>query len=369
MKQSIQKAYTSLEKLFKKGLFVFLKRLLNNPPLTGKLPAENVNKVLILRYDVIGDMIVTLPAIQYLKLINPTIQIDVLASTKNAGIIEYDTNIHTTYIHDIPLLKKLQLFRKLKKNGYDIIFPCVTNKATYIGIISNLMKSSHTVISTPARYNKYSFLFHYQSVLAKSQESIWNMFLYLIYDTIETTVLPEVAQPYVSIPQSITNSVLQTIQQLGTQSKDSVLINLSTRHERNEWTETGYINVIQHILAHTELHVVITCMEQDAELANRLSCISNNVHVYPKTRQILEVVALVKEAKLILTPDTGIVHMASAMKTPLVAMYVGDTPAPVEWGPFRLEHYALVTSTNGQFVRTIEPDKVIAAIDSVLTAI
>ena len=77
--------------------------------------------VLILKYDRIGDMVVTTPIFRELKIAYPDISLSVLASKVNKDVIKnnpYIDNIYTNYknnvFKDLPILLKLR--KKLHLN-------------------------------------------------------------------------------------------------------------------------------------------------------------------------------------------------------------------------------------------------------------
>ena len=73
------------------------------------------SKVLILRYDRIGDMVITTPVFRELKLAYPHIKITVLASKANKAVIvnnpyvdDIITNHKNNFLSDFPSLLKLR---------------------------------------------------------------------------------------------------------------------------------------------------------------------------------------------------------------------------------------------------------------------
>ena len=68
-------------------VYPFLRSLLHNPEHDAPIDIHTVNSILILRYDRIGDMIVTTPIFRRLKELHPQLKIGVFASETNAEII------------------------------------------------------------------------------------------------------------------------------------------------------------------------------------------------------------------------------------------------------------------------------------------
>ncbi|MEP6702857.1 MAG: putative lipopolysaccharide heptosyltransferase III, partial [Betaproteobacteria bacterium] len=91
-----------------------------------------------------------------------------------------------------------------------------------------------------------------------------------------------------------------------------------------------------------------------------------------------ELAALVARAKLFIGMDSVPMHMASAMRTPTVAMF--GPSGEIEWGPWRTVHRIVTSahscrpcgingcggSNRSECLETIEVSQVLAAVDSVL---
>ncbi|HIE81812.1 MAG TPA: lipopolysaccharide heptosyltransferase family protein, partial [Candidatus Poseidoniales archaeon] len=81
----------------------------------------DAKKVLVLKYDRIGDMIVATPIFRELKNKYPNISISVLASKGNRDVIKYNPyvdNIYTNYKNSF--LKDLLSLLKLRKEKFDV---------------------------------------------------------------------------------------------------------------------------------------------------------------------------------------------------------------------------------------------------------
>jgi ADP-heptose:LPS heptosyltransferase len=67
---------------------------------------------------------------------------------------------------------------------------------------------------------------------------------------------------------------------------------------------------------------------------------------------------------MVITPDTGIIHMASAVGTPVVGLYVGGQAA-AEWRPFGVP-YRVVTSPEDLSVAAIPPAEVMQGFEQLV---
>jgi ADP-heptose:LPS heptosyltransferase len=90
------------------------------------------------------------------------------------------------------------------------------------------------------------------------------------------------------------------------------------------------------------------------------STIPGRTWTFPATPDILDVAALLEYARLVISPDTSIVHIASAMGTPVVGLYSGMATFIPEWMPHGVPFRAVETADRTP-LETIAVDAVVGA--------
>ena len=103
-----------------KKIKAYLLKLLTNKQ-KNLFDIKKSKSVLILKYDRIGDMVVSTPIFRELKIAYPNISISVLASKANKDVIRYNPyidKIYTNYKNSI--LKDLPTLLKLRKKSFDV---------------------------------------------------------------------------------------------------------------------------------------------------------------------------------------------------------------------------------------------------------
>jgi len=88
--------------------------------------------------------------------------------------------------------------------------------------------------------------------------------------------------------------------------------------------------------------------------------------------------ALVETANTVVTNNTGPMHMAAALGTPVVALFALTNP-PEQWGPWRVPHrmlwhevpcrlcYSRICPTTHDCLRQVEPRQVVEAVVDLLS--
>jgi ADP-heptose:LPS heptosyltransferase len=89
--------------------------------------------------------------------------------------------------------------------------------------------------------------------------------------------------------------------------------------------------------------VAVTGAESERELVERVvGRVANRGAVLPLAGELsfAELCALIEAADLTITNNTGPMHISAAVKTPVVALFALTNP-PEQWGPWRVEHRIL----------------------------
>lgn len=112
------------------------------------------------------------------------------------------------------------------------------------------------------------------------------------------------------------------------------------------WTVLGYSRVIEHALS-LGWRVVLAGSSADVEvqlakeIELKLSEMGLNAKVDNRVGQssLKQMLALLDLADLVIAPDTGPVHMANAMNTPVIGLYAHHNPDRT--GPYRYRNYVV----------------------------
>jgi ADP-heptose:LPS heptosyltransferase len=349
-----------------------LARMWPNERLATRLDPSTVKRVLFLRYDNIGDMLTTLPAIRLMKRLNPAMEIDVLASKSNGAIVAHDPNVTRV----LTLRHRPDLFLRdiaaARRIGYDVVVCCIFAKATKVGIIANWIAGASAVKATIWRGAKYHRFFNVQSREAASQATMWDKMLHLVPDIFDYELEPGDEAPYVAIDDASRQAAHRRLEELAIPQHGFVLMNLTSMQVRNRWTEEGFTALADAITrAEPDNRIVITSMGNDRLLAERIvaalpEAARPRVAIYPATRNVLEIVALVEASEAVFTLDTGVVHMASATHRPTLALYVKSEHSPAEWRPYGVLHRVVCTSVAHEPVATIPVEPVVREILALL---
>ena len=123
------------EHLIKNSVATLLRAILEQKP---RLPKPPYKRILFLRYDALGDMILSFPVYRAARDALPEAEIDVLCSKKNVILLEGSNLADTLFVSEKNPLNLITLIRKIRKKEYDLIINLVTRPSFTFGLVARL---------------------------------------------------------------------------------------------------------------------------------------------------------------------------------------------------------------------------------------
>lgn len=352
MRHSLERLELVLRNYF---TYPLLRRLLRNKPFQGKVDINAVRSVLILRYDKIGDMIVTRPVFRILKSRNPGLQVGVIASPGNRALIEHDANVDKCYvIGSNPLADFFEIIRA-RRAGYEVVLNLVFNRTTSGALLANLIAPGGTKIGQGDE--KYGFYYNVLLQLPRMQVPMTELLATYLEEVFGFRIKKAELDLSLNVPPASRNMVDQFLRSHGLKKKSFAVVNLSVGEQVRKLTRVQYMSVIDFLRNVCKLPVLLISVSSEHKLARELAESSSAVR-FPDSGSatLLEVAVLIEMARLVISPETSIVHFAAASKTPVVALY-SSQKLDGEWVPFRVPH-RIVTAPGKAPVSHIAPSAI-----------
>jgi len=139
-----------------------------------------------------------------------------------------------------------------------------------------------------------------------------------------------------------------------------VLLHATSRADK-EWPEADWLVLAAHLHASGLRCILPWGSQQERARSERLAAQMANALVAPHL-SLTQAAALLGNARAVVGVDTGLTHLAAALKVPVVALYCASEPGLTGV-------YSAAPAVNlGQAGRTPQPDEAIAALARVMTA-
>jgi ADP-heptose:LPS heptosyltransferase len=319
-----------LEAASRAALVGLARRLPQPSPLDFAAGAEPV-RVLYLRYDRIGDMILSTGLLRAIARSHPNVVVDVLASPENAPVLLGNPYVRSVLVADSMYLGA---FNRIRRERYDAILDCqVFSPSTTTLIMMLLSRARHRIglagrgidaaftIPTPHPATARHYVEHLGALATPFGVTDANW------------------RPEIFLTPAERAEGESRWRAGGRQAERRLLVNISAGKPTCRWPIERFAAILGALRAHADLDVGLIAAPGDAAMAEQLT----DARIF-RTRSVREAFALVATADYVLTPDTAITHAASAFGKPAVVMFPRNR-AEI-WGPYETGG-AAVASTEG----------------------
>lgn len=341
------------------------------PPWRGPIHAPSLRRVLVVRHDRIGDAIVTTPLLAFLHAAAPYAEIDVLVSPANRAIVGADPNVARVIVNDHTWYGWWRALRALRRRKYDLVLSPIFGRGLREGMVAALAGGRRAVRVSVARPKRYAGFFSHmvrtppwathmaQRVLVLGQRAI------AAPDAIAEGGIER--WPLRLVPGDASRERVEGFLS-GARIDRFVAVNVSAAEWFRDWPMEQCAATLRDVAArHRDVAFVLTPPPGKVDAAQRVVAKLPGVRaiVYPPSHDLLDLAALLARAAVVVTPDTANIHVASAMRRPVVALYTPLGTPPSLWAPLGVPYRSLV-APGGEPVGAIEPAEIARAIDELL---
>jgi len=282
-----------------------------------------MDHILVLRLSSLGDVLLTTPAIRALRNRFPTAKIDFLTKHAFAPLLQTNPYLSKVHTYPAPNLKTIRDLRKLASQ-YDLI---VDLHGTLRSRLLSFMNGK------TVRYKKYTLrrrlLTLFKLNLLKKVRSVPERYLepLLRFGVIDD----EQGLDYFQDTEAA-RFAKQILTQHRLTEKSYVALCPGAHWHTKKWPPERYQELIMLM---PETRFVLLGNKREEPLCSRIAAIAEEraVNLAGKT-EIAVSAEILRQARALVTNDTGLMHLACAVKTPVLALF-GSTVRDFGFFPFR----------------------------------
>jgi len=274
-------------------------------------------KILILRFGAIGDVVHSTELFRSLKRFDQDLSIHYLTFKVPGSLLENDPDLDKVWIAEEKSYQYLiKLAKILKKENFDVSI--------------NLQPSIRTrflFYLIGAKYNlvyKKDFNLH-------AVENFWRTAKPIFKDI----VLDNKIKLYLS--EEIEERVIKLI------NNDKILIGLNIAanlsRQGRRWPVNYWINLALALINNYNCRIILTGSHDDIEITESVANSSPDIESFCGKLNIAENAALLSKCSLVISGDTGPLHIATAMNVPVIGLY-GSMPIS-RTGPYGKSAYSI----------------------------
>lgn len=294
------------------------------PPLT-----EGDHKVLVIRYERIGDMIMATSLIRNIANAVPGRKVDVLATPTTAPVLEGNPYVGKVLMLDRGSLASYRnVMKQLRLARYTVMVDGRINNPPIFTSTPLLMAAGRAPFRVGARGDRKPSIYNVSV-------PEWNRVDHYIEGSKELVVpfgLDPASldwQPELFLSADETNwaqakrreaaALVSSDDASGGNRSKSLLVNLSASEPKRRWPDGKFIATLQNVRARfPRMPMVVMGLPREWESVEK---VANAVQALPvPTPNLRDAFALVQASDLVFTPDTSISHAASAFRKPSLVL-------------------------------------------------
>ncbi|MFA5089915.1 MAG: lipopolysaccharide heptosyltransferase II [Candidatus Omnitrophota bacterium] len=273
--------------------------------------AKTIDKILFITLSNIGDVILTLPALDYLKTRFPSASLTVMVGPRPKDIFLANPLVSRLIIYDkrSSLRENIALLRGLRKEKFDMVID---------------LRNSLFGLFLPSRYKIPLFL-----VIPRGIKHMRDVHLFKVM-----RACPGAEERFMGLPKMIQEKrglfirpederyIQQALKEKNISTQDKMIILApGARSHIKRWNRDNFSALCRRFLLDKE-KLVLAGDEEDKRTAQYIedNCSGQVLNLCGRTN-LIQLALLLKKASLLITNDSAVMHMASYLNIPVVAVF------------------------------------------------
>ncbi|MFA5437795.1 MAG: glycosyltransferase family 9 protein [Candidatus Omnitrophota bacterium] len=296
-------------------VFLFIKRR----PLPA--PGGKINKILVIRLDRIGDIVLSTPAIRSLRRSFPEATIHFMATKYTKDILLGNPNIDQVRVYEEGPCKEV----------YDAAV------ALHPGILQNYLvfaSGAHTRIG----YGGFGGSFFLTHIIPDPRrEPICHEVEVALKAVKELGCSPDDQHLEIFKNADSEGFVQQYLEGLGISESDFItVIHPGSRQEYLRWGKDKFAHIALRLMRERKAKVIITGSSKEDKLVKEVASLMEDKPFCCTGLTLGQLISLLGKAKLFVGNSTGPMHIAAALNIPVVAIFgpQHQSDSYLRWGPW-----------------------------------
>jgi heptosyltransferase-3 len=287
-----------------------------------------MRNLLIIKLRYIGDVLLATPTVHAIKAARPDVRVTMMVNRGTEDVLLGNPDIDEIVVLDKEsLAAQWRLIAGLRRRRFDTVIDLTDgDRSAFLSWISGA--SVRIGFNDEHRWRGRCYTQVIQPVpgvrhrIERDLETLKPMSIQAGSKDLQLWLTPEEA-----------NSADQLLDQLGVQpSKSIVMLQPGARYWFKAWPPERFAELADRLTSQYGCQVLIGGSWQDIDLAEQIRQMAQSKPIIMAGRTtIKQFVAIAKKSALFIGGDSGAMHMASAVGTPVVALFGPSNPR--EWGP------------------------------------
>lgn len=368
--------------------FQWLRSRRSGGQITAPIDGRTVTKVLLFRYDALGDYITTTSILEWLNKAIPGVVIDVVGSYRNKSLLESDPRIRRVIAIN-PSHGYRPSWLRVKQLGeevdYDVVIAAVFTQYTKAAILTTF--ASKRALNVTIRHNDRLAIYGqvFQCQVPHIPADSWTETMARVGPFAITPVFPiapGTALPRIPLNANAAHVVSQWLHQRGLRwafrsevarvipsgtlpvddgsMRRYIVVNISAYSPNRQWKQETCLPVIKELRRRSpDIDILVSGAPSEIRDVEGIVALANDAHVHMWKGSVTEWVAMIAGAHMLISPDTATIHVAAVTGVPCTVLFA-ELIKVAEWYPYGVEFRGIL-SADPSTVNAIPSDVIVNA--------
>ena len=287
-----------------------------------------MKNILVIKLRYIGDVLLATPTVRAIKAARPHVRVTMMVNRGTEDVLSGNPDIDEIVILDKgSLVTQFQLIAGLRRRRFDTVIDLTDGDRS--AVLS-------WVCGAPVRIgfnDEHRWRGRFYTQVVQSAPGVQHRIDRDLEALKPMSIQADSRNPQLWLTPEDANSADRLLDQLGLQRSQSIaMLQPGARYWFKAWPPERFAELADHLTAQYSCQVLIGGSHQDIDLAQQIRQMAKSSPVIMAGRTtIKQLAAIAKKSVLFVGSDSGAMHIASAVGTPVVALFGPSNPR--EWGP------------------------------------
>jgi heptosyltransferase-2 len=300
-------------------------------------------KILIIRFSSLGDIVLTTPVIKSLKEKFPQSKIFFLTKSQYESLLKNDPHVFSLIEFDPKERHRgisgfLKLIQELKASKFDLVVDLHSNLRSFL--IRHLLKAK-VKIRYDKRWLARFLLVHFKFIKIKPVHTVDSY-----GGALKKIGMNSVGKdPQIFLDEEGENFLKDFLIEKNIKKDDIVVgIHPGARWETKRWNEEKFAQVCQILNQKLKAKIILFGDQKDQKVIDRINPQAEDQNLFKAVNLPLnKFMSLIRRSDCFITNDSGPMHMASALGVPVVAIF-GPTHPQLGFSPLGAKNIVLTAN-------------------------
>lgn len=287
-----------------------------------------VRRILVIKLRAIGDVLLSTIVTKNLRLAFPQAHIDFLTEPPSVDVLKGNPHINGTMVFKKSETGSIELITRVRRAKYDMIIDLFGNPRT---ALATCLSGARYRVGYRFRGRTYAYNIVAEPRGGEVHNTQFNL------DALNAIGIPiQDRSIYFQFDNEEAAYVARFLASAGLNDKFLVCLNTGGGWYTKRWRLEQFAALGDRLVAQYGVHVVLSWGRGQLEEVEKLRSLMKQPAFIPPETTLPQLGALLKRCSLVVTNDSGPMHIAAALGVPVVGIY-GPTN-PVLQGPYGTQH-------------------------------